>query len=186
MPPLLPEYLSQPLQIIVEAPSTDWLAVTAGGLFTLIGALAGALIGALGASRVAQKSNEDHFKRQGLVSISDAVFDVEQEVSGKVASIVLEALNKSDGREDRIKELASTIDASLTLRLKNLTKAYEKSLAQSAINLHNKTALFGALAKKEANSDLVWPDHPLIDVGSEIQAEINVIKSQIEREINKR
>ncbi|MGP5310594.1 hypothetical protein [Vreelandella alkaliphila] len=186
MPPLLPEYLNQPLQIIVEASSTDWLAVIAGGLFTLIGAFVGAYIGARGASRAAQQSNDEHFKRQGLVSISEAVFDVEQEISGRVASIALEAATKSDYRGERIKDVASTIDASLTLRLKNLVKTYEKSLEEPAVSLHNKTVLFSSLARREADSNLVWPEHPLIVASNEIQSELNIIKTQIELALNKR
>ncbi|TVU89407.1 hypothetical protein [Vreelandella titanicae] len=57
MPPLLPEYLSQPVQIVIQSPSTDWFIVLAGGAFTLAGAAFGAWLGARGAYKSTLKAN---------------------------------------------------------------------------------------------------------------------------------
>lgn len=66
MPPLLPEYLSLPFQIVVEAPPTDWWVVTAGGLFTLIGAGLGAGLGGWVAYRGTLKANRSIVKQSKL------------------------------------------------------------------------------------------------------------------------
>lgn len=74
MPPLLPEYLSQPLQIVVESPTTDWKAITAGGIFTLIGAGIGAGLGAyfsyMAATR-AQKKVVLEEKRERILKLCE-------------------------------------------------------------------------------------------------------------------
>lgn len=71
MPPLLTEYLSQPLQIVVEAPTTDWDAVLAGGLFTLIGAGIGAGLGAyfsyMAATRAQKKAALEEKRELALI-----------------------------------------------------------------------------------------------------------------------
>lgn len=58
MPPLLPEYLSQPVQIVYQSPSTDWEAIIAGGLFTLLGAAAGAGLGGWVAYRASIRAGQ--------------------------------------------------------------------------------------------------------------------------------
>ena len=74
MPPLLPEYLSLPLQIVVEAPETDWKAVIAGGFFTLLGAGIGAGLGAyfsyMAATR-AQKKVALEEKRERILKLCE-------------------------------------------------------------------------------------------------------------------
>ncbi|MGE6778276.1 hypothetical protein ACQKFL_11615 [Vreelandella titanicae] len=59
MPPLLPEYLSKPLQIVVEAPTTDWWPVILGAAATVGGAALGAYLGARYSYRATIKAQSD-------------------------------------------------------------------------------------------------------------------------------
>lgn len=76
MPPLLPEYLSQPVQIVVQSSSTDWVALLAGGVFTLLGALSGAWLGAKGAYASTVKARKHELYMQKLDEIISLI-DIE-------------------------------------------------------------------------------------------------------------
>ncbi|WP_433925058.1 hypothetical protein ACN06F_09150 [Vreelandella sp. 21] len=78
MPPLLPEYLSQPVQIVVQSlppgePWPIWLAAAA----TLLGSFGGALIGGLVAYRGTLKANSRLVRQSKLEECLTLIDDME-------------------------------------------------------------------------------------------------------------
>ncbi|MGP8291768.1 hypothetical protein ACT3OH_16000 [Vreelandella zhanjiangensis] len=75
MPPLLPEYLSQPVQIVIQSPSTEWGPVLIGAAATLIGAAVGAGLGAFFSYRAALRASQRAFaldKAEALYSLAES------------------------------------------------------------------------------------------------------------------
>ncbi|MDW0357703.1 hypothetical protein Q8G38_00065 [Halomonas venusta] len=82
MPPLLPEYLSQPIQVIVQSlpEPTEWPVWLSSELATLIGSFGGALIGGLvaylGTLRAHSKTLKREKGEQILVGIEQCVAQI--------------------------------------------------------------------------------------------------------------
>lgn len=82
MPPLLPEYLSQPIQVIVQSlpEPTEWPVWLSSELATLIGSFGGALIGGLVAYLGTLKAHSKTLKRekgeQILVGIEQCIAQI--------------------------------------------------------------------------------------------------------------
>lgn len=88
MPPLLPEYLRQPLQfhsirvqesaqVVVQSVPTDWWALIAAGVFTLAGAAAGAWFGGRAAYKNTVKAQNDLIRRKKLEEALTIIISLE-------------------------------------------------------------------------------------------------------------
>lgn len=63
MPPLLPEPLNQPVQIVVQSQPTDWWSIGATVVGTLLGAALGAGLGAWGSYKATVKAGYGQVRR---------------------------------------------------------------------------------------------------------------------------
>lgn len=139
MPPLLPEYLSQPLQIVIESPTTDWSAVVASGLFTLTGAAIGAWLGG----------------RQGYKSALKAGQRINQQ--SKIEECMLLALNiqalvsENDIQTDPVGEPANKLGITDNLFDEDALKRFDEAVGRlsTLVNLHSFkcSSVAGELAK---------------------------------------
>ncbi|XUO84191.1 hypothetical protein RVM27_00365 [Halomonas sp. KM007] len=139
VPPLLPEYLPKTVQIVVESTSTDWSALIAAGLFTLLGAFLGALYGGRSAYKNTFKAQNAAIKRQKLEEALALVFDIESQAGplSHVVSMVAVSEGWKPGKVDKLRKLGQSINLEEVHRLKVLLKVYDgKSLFYNANVLH--------------------------------------------------
>lgn len=98
MPPLLPEYLSQPVQmainslpkptqVVVQSVPTDWWSIGSTFTGTLLGAGLGAGLGALMAYRSTVKANLSLLRRQKLEEALITILDIEDALQIVFASV---------------------------------------------------------------------------------------------------
>lgn len=147
MPPLLPEYLSQPLQsftihiqeptqVAVQSLPTDWWALISAGLFTLAGAAAGAWYGGRAAYQNTVKAQNDFVKRKKLEEALSIVLKIED---------CMRAVNPSSLRDfhaefintQNIKkaQILSAFDINDVARLRALLQIYDQSLVDKLADM---------------------------------------------------
>ncbi|WP_445012185.1 hypothetical protein [Vreelandella stevensii] len=81
MPPLLPEYLSQPLDVAIQSfPSTDWWPIWFAAIATLLGSFGGAWVGGRYAYKSTVKANAELLKRQRLEEALTIVNDMRDKI----------------------------------------------------------------------------------------------------------
>ncbi|MGY0552366.1 hypothetical protein ACW17M_04045 [Vreelandella sp. 2A-K22] len=127
MPPLLPEYLNQPVQIVVQSQQTDWWALVAAGLFTLVGAALGAWYGGRSAYKNTVKAQIDAVKRQKLEEALSIVYQLEQPLSSLTRNMPLHQYFGDEGLEKSI-NIARQVNYGDAERLEGLMQVYDKSL----------------------------------------------------------
>lgn len=137
MPPLLPEYLSQPVQVAVQSiPPTEWWPVWVAAGATLVGSFGGALVGGRVAYKSAVKANDALLRRQRLEEALSIVSEIEDEIKPAVGSIVADADIFGADEVCRIKCSAEKISFSHTMRLRTLLEVYKRDLVMQANLLH--------------------------------------------------
>ena len=184
MPPLLPEYLSQPVKIIVETPSAESWPVWVGAAATLCGAALGAWLGAKGAYRAAEKASKAEFRRQGLKEALYVADQIDLDVLKFVGSIIGDASGVSDGGAARIKETSQLIDLSLTIRLRSLLKLHHKELSDKANSLHTTLFTITVLASKADALLDEWSESPLVTQGLSFQTKLSDIRELLRSELD--
>lgn len=135
MPPLLPEYLNQPAQVVLQSQQTDWLALMAAGLFTLVGAGLGAWYGGRAAYRNTVKAQHSIIQRQKLEEAMSIILDLEI----PIAFLYRKMCNYRAGIGA---DIDSCISAAAKVKLKDvhrlttLLQIYDKELYMQASNLN--------------------------------------------------
>ncbi|CAM0554252.1 hypothetical protein EHLJMEHL_04348 [Vreelandella titanicae] len=145
MPPLLPEYLSQPLHFftihIQEAPhmaaqSTDWWALVAAGLFTLVGAAVGAWYGGRSAYQNTVKAQNDSIKRKKLEEALTILLSLEgpARTLSTVVALSFGSSKESIGLDNQ--RLLSKLDSGKSSELMTLLQLYCKRLHVDSVELN--------------------------------------------------
>lgn len=186
MPPLLPEYLSQPVQIVIDAPSTDWSAIVAGGLFTLAGAAIGAGLGSVGAYLATNRANRLHARRHKLSDALSLVGEIEQKVLPLVGSIVADADRLTGGGMERIKQTANLLDTSLTDQLNHVLLDCMPELRQKSSRMHILTIGLQSGARQTDAMQRISADEYFSTPGLDFQCLLGEIKSALLTESKKR
>ncbi|MCF2911899.1 hypothetical protein [Halomonas sp. Cn5-12] len=188
MPPLLPEYLSQPVQIIVQTASADTWPVWVGAAATLggaaIGAGLGAWLGAKGAYSATDKANKAEFRRQGLKEALQMADRIDLEVKRFVVSIQSDASGLYDGGPERIKVTARNLDLDLTIQLRSLLKPHHKSLSEAANELHTILNAISVLSAKAETLGEPSLDNPLSKQGLDFIVLLSDIRTELRAELN--
>lgn len=133
MPPLLPEYLSQPVQIVVQSvPPTDWWPVWVAASATLIGSALGAALGGLVAYRGTIKANHSLIKRAKLEEALSLITQLDFDTN--IISTYIEGLPlgvRLDGGE--VMDAIKIVNSDVALQLKTLLSLYDISVYKKII-----------------------------------------------------
>ncbi|QPI65922.1 hypothetical protein [Vreelandella venusta] len=111
MPPLLPEYLSQPVQVIIQAPTVDWMTVICAGLFTLGGAALGAWLGAKGAYAASVKASNHQAHLNRIKRILPIIDRLSQKFRSFSAHVDYYFYNERDKLQPYIAENTPLVDS---------------------------------------------------------------------------
>ncbi|MCA8865305.1 MULTISPECIES: hypothetical protein [unclassified Halomonas] len=180
MPPLLPEYLSQPVQIAVQTVSiTDWWPVWVAAAATLIGSFGGAWIGGRVAYRSAVKANQELLRRQKLEEILMIVGDLEDKLLPVVGSIIVDSDKFTDAEILRIKEASKKIEFSLTMKLRMLLKVYSSDLVERSNMLHVRLVVI----RNSSNQADTIPHHSREELLTNPGFDFQVLLGQIRDEL---
>lgn len=180
MPPLLPEYLSQPVQVVVQSvPPTEWWPVWVAAGATLVGSFGGALVGGRVAYKSAVKANDALLRRQKLEEALMVVSDIEEKLSPIMGSISADASGLTDGGRKRIKESSKMLNFSLTLKLRTLLKIYKPDLADTANALHIRLVLVQSRARNIESLDDHSLEGALVNPGMEFGSILNDIRGSL-------
>ncbi len=141
MPPLLPEYLSQPVQVAIQSlPSADSWPVWLSAAATLLGSFGGALLGGVVAYKSTIKANSALLKRQKLEEALTIVLDVKTPIHSMERMISLSSWGEfQEENNERAAKLIAAVDYKKIQRLETLLRIYGDKLFFDA------TALGGSI-----------------------------------------
>ncbi|BCB62208.1 hypothetical protein HaloA020_29090 [Halomonas sp. A020] len=194
MPPLLPEYFYQPVntltlhvnepaQVAVQSLPTDWLGLTAAGLFTLLGAAVGAWYGGRVAYQNTFNAQNDSIKRQKLEEALSILLSLEQPVknlkhTANLQAQVVDSVDANSKMAEYVAELLRLKDKGLS----TLLQLYYKKLRLDAIELD--MCITGLVAMISLSSTLhpsIQPSY--VDVIENIDELVARMKNELVNEL---
>ncbi|MDP4557983.1 hypothetical protein Q9247_09835 [Halomonas meridiana] len=183
MPPLLPEYLSQPVQVVIQS-SADW-QVWVGAGATLLGAAIGAAGGSIGAYIASNKANRKHARRHKLGEALSLVIEIEQDMYRAIGSIVADADQLTHGGIARIKETAEKLETTQTSRLNSLLLDCMPDLQKKSSKLHILAVGIQSAARQSEASQRISANEFFVTPGFLFQQLLREIKASITTESHK-
>ncbi|MBS3668044.1 hypothetical protein [Vreelandella boliviensis] len=189
VPPLLPEFLSPPVQIVVQSlpPAESW-PIWASAAATLIGSFGGALIGGLVAYRGALKANSRLVRQSKLEECLTLIDDMESvHVSNlKMLSNVLRRGGTLENAQSLINVFEHSNNVEVAKKIKSIAKLHAPEVSDYADKLLTQ-ALFAnqlfqdiSLRRWVGSQDSV---NNLRDHSFELSKKISLLCSEIEKKI---
>ncbi|MGE6778215.1 hypothetical protein ACQKFL_11305 [Vreelandella titanicae] len=137
MPPLLPEYLSQPVQVAVQSvPPNDLWPVWVAAAATLIGSALGAALGGLVAYRGTIKANHSLIKRAKLEEALSLITQLDFDTN--MISVYIKGLPLGESLDgDEVFDAVKVVNSDVALRLKTVLSLYDDLLYEEVTRFYS-------------------------------------------------